>query len=129
MRLFFPLNSHSGNLDVSFSTFLAPCERILCSERILCGDQSRSTRHSVVCSKRKTLDPREFFEVEFPLCPCLCTRGSFVVADSNGTRRYSPTVMTGEGKEETHKAMRLMLERGAPMLVTNPGLVSCATRA
>lgn len=44
-----------------------------------------------------------------------------MVAGSKGTRRYSPTVMTGEGKEETHKAMQLMLERGAPMLVTNPG--------
>ena len=47
-----------------------------------------------------------------------------MVAGSKGTRRYSPTVMTGEGKEETHKAMRLMLERGAPMLVTNPGAAS-----
>lgn len=47
-----------------------------------------------------------------------------MVTDSKGTRRYSPTVMTGEGKEETHKAMRLMLERGAPMLVTNPGTAS-----
>lgn len=44
-----------------------------------------------------------------------------MVTDSKGTRRYSPTVMTGEGKEETDKAMRLMLDRGAPMLVTNPG--------
>lgn len=44
-----------------------------------------------------------------------------MVADSKGTRRYSPTVMTGEGKEQTQKAMRLMLEREAPMLVTNPG--------
>lgn len=71
--------------------------------------------------------------VAFP-CPCVLRpslhlaqkiiRGSFVVSDSKGTRRYSPTVMTGEGKEETHKAMRLMLERGAPMLVTNPGAAS-----
>lgn len=53
-----------------------------------------------------------------------CIRGSFVVADSTGVQHYTPTVMTGEGKEQTHKAMRLMLERGAPMLVTNPG--TCA---
>ncbi|CAM9988788.1 unnamed protein product [Ectocarpus sp. 6 AP-2014] len=57
----------------------------------------------------------------------ILARGSFVVADSNGTRRYTPTVMTGEGKEETHKAMRFMLERGAPMLVTNPDFLRPGT--
>lgn len=51
-----------------------------------------------------------------------------MVAGSKGTRRYSPTVMTGEGKDETHKAMRLMLERGAPMLVTNPGAATLLCR-
>ena len=43
---------------------------------------------------------------------------------SEGTRRHSPTVMTGEGKEETDKAMRVMLQRGAHMLVTNPGIAA-----
>lgn len=47
-----------------------------------------------------------------------------MVMGSEGTRRHSPTVMTGEGKEETDKAMRLMLERGAHMLVTNPGIAA-----
>ncbi|CAM9139410.1 unnamed protein product, partial [Hapterophycus canaliculatus] len=57
----------------------------------------------------------------------ILARGSFVVADSTGTRRFTPTVMTGEGKEQTHKAMRLMLERGAPMLVTNPDFLRPGT--
>lgn len=43
---------------------------------------------------------------------------------SNGVRRYSPTIMTGEGKQETEDFMRVMLERGAKMLVTNPGTVT-----
>lgn len=38
-------------------------------------------------------------------------------------RRYSPTVMTGEGKVETQKAMETMKRRGKPMLVTNPGVL------
>lgn len=45
-----------------------------------------------------------------------------MVMGSEGTRRHSPTVMTGEGKEETDNAMRVMLQRGAHMLVTNPGI-------
>eukprot|EP00903_Cladosiphon_okamuranus_P019303 g17743.t1 len=57
----------------------------------------------------------------------ILARGSFVVAGSDGTRRYSPTIMTGEGKEETDKAMRLMLERGAQMLVTNPDFLRPGT--
>eukprot|EP00752_Nemacystus_decipiens_P018257 g16382.t1 len=57
----------------------------------------------------------------------ILARGSFVVTGSKGTRRYYPTVMTGDGKEETHKAMRLMLERGAPMLVTNPDFLRPGT--
>lgn len=40
-------------------------------------------------------------------------------------RRYSPTVMTGEGKAETDKAMQTMKQRGKPMLVTNPGVHTC----
>lgn len=60
-------------------------------------------------------------------CSFLC-RGSFVVLDSSGMRRYSPTVMTGEGKAETRKAMETMQMRGKPMLVTNPGVVLAYSR-
>lgn len=44
-----------------------------------------------------------------------------MVAGSAGARPYSPNIMTGAGKEETDNAMRIMLEKGAKMLVTNPG--------
>ncbi|CAM9333628.1 unnamed protein product, partial [Laminaria digitata] len=57
----------------------------------------------------------------------ILARGSFVVMGSEGTRRHSPTIMTGEGKEETDNAMRVMLQRGAHMLVTNPDFLRPGT--
>ncbi|CAM9613576.1 unnamed protein product [Ascophyllum nodosum] len=57
----------------------------------------------------------------------ILARGSFVVMDSQGTRRYSPTIMSLEGNQETQKAMATMLERGAKMLVTNPDFLRPGT--
>lgn len=56
--------------------------------------------------------------------PCLCVpfiRGSFVVLGSEGEIRYSPNIMTAQGKLRTDAAMRIMKGKGAKMLVTNPG--------
>lgn len=51
------------------------------------------------------------------------------MVESKGSTRFSPTIMTGEGKAETEKGMQLMVERGAPMLVTNPGTAVSLIRA
>lgn len=44
-----------------------------------------------------------------------------MVLGSEGENRYSPNIMTAEGKLRTDAAMRVMKEKGAKMLVTNPG--------
>lgn len=44
-----------------------------------------------------------------------------MVLGSEGESRYSPNILAVEGKLRTDAAMRTMKERGAKMLVTNPG--------